>query len=57
MNIMNKKDLKLYVSPVVEVEYLEVEEDLMLTSFVKPGGGGHHKAREFDVDFESESEE
>ena len=59
MNIMNKKDLKLYVSPVVEVEYLEVEDDLMQTSFVKPGGGGgHHKGvREFDADFEADVEE
>lgn len=55
---MNKKDLKMYVSPVVEVEYLEEEDDLMqTTSFVKPGGGGHHHAREFDADFEAEVEE
>ena len=55
---MNKKDLKMYVSPFVEVEYLEVEDDLMQTSFVKPGGGGHHKgAREFDADFEADVEE
>jgi len=54
---MNKKDLKMYVSPVVEVEYLEVEDDLMQSSFVTPGGGGHHHAREFDADFEVETEE
>jgi hypothetical protein len=29
----------------------------MQSSFVTPGGGGHHHAREFDADFEVETEE
>ena len=52
MNIMNKNNLKMYESPVVEVINATLEVELMSGSatFEKP-----EFARESDVDFETEN--
>jgi len=47
---MSKKDLKMYVTPATEVLDVEVEDEILRTSFERPGQGD---AREI-VDFEEE---
>ena len=52
MNIMNKKDLKMYVAPVTEVLCEELE-DFICVSFVDIGGW---TSREGEVIEEEEAE-